>query len=96
MNGPFPVLTVATPAFNAKDHIVRCLNNVRDQARSDVEHLVIDGGSTDGTVDLVRARMEVDDRVRLLTGRDRGQSHAMNMGVMIARGDILGCLNVDD
>jgi glycosyltransferase involved in cell wall biosynthesis len=89
-------LTVITPVFNGIRHIEACLDNVRAQACDSVEHLIVDGGSTDGTVDFIRDRMRSDPAVRLLEGPDRGQSNAMNKGVMAARAPLLGCLNVDD
>lgn len=89
-------LTVITPVFDGVRHIVQCLDNVRSQGREDVEHLLVDGGSTDGTVEAIGQRMGSDPRVRLLHGPDRGQSHAMNKGIVHASGGIIGFLNVDD
>lgn len=91
-----PQLTIITPVFNGVDNIVECLDNVRDQGCPGVEHLVVDGGSRDGTVEQVERRIAVDAGVRLLTGPDRGQSHAMNKGIVHARAPIIGFLNVDD
>jgi glycosyltransferase involved in cell wall biosynthesis len=89
-------LTVVTPCWNAAAHITKCLDSVRAQNRDDVEHLIVDGGSTDGTTEIVSERMAVDSRVRLIGGPDRGQANAMNKGVISAQGDIIGCLNADD
>jgi len=89
-------LTVITPVFNGVAHIEKCLENVRAQGCDAIEHLVVDGGSTDGTVEIVRRRMESDSSVRLIEGPDRGQSNALNKGVVAARGPIIGNLNVDD
>lgn len=91
-----PALSVITPTFNAARYIEACLDNVRAQDRDDVEHIVVDGGSTDGTREAVLARQAIDWRVRLIDGPDHGQSHAMNKGVVAARGGIIGMLNVDD
>lgn len=91
-----PSLSVVTPTFNAMRHIEACLDSVRSQERDDVEHLIVDGGSTDGTREFVQARALADPRVRLYDGPDSGQSHALNKGVIAARGAIIGILNVDD
>jgi len=93
---PDVVLTVITPVLNGASHIGACLDSVRAQEQSAVEHLIVDGGSTDGTIDIVRTRAALDSRVRLIEGPDRGQSNAMNKGVVAARGPLLGILNVDD
>ena len=96
MSRPSYALTVVTPCWNSAAHIIACMDNVRNQHRDDVEHLIVDGGSTDGTVELVRERITSDPRVRLIGGPDRGQANAMNKGVVSAQGEIIGCLNADD
>ncbi len=87
-----PRLTVITPSFNAAPTIAEALASVRAQGRDDVEHLVVDGGSTDGTVDLLRAA----PGIRWISEPDRGLAHAMNKGIAMARGDLVGELNADD
>lgn len=89
-------ISVITPVFNGAAYIQNCLDQVADQGREDVEHLIVDGGSNDGTVELVEARQSRDQRVRLIRGPDRGQAHAMNKGVISANAPVIGCLNVDD
>ena len=91
-----PALTVVTPTFNAARFIEGCLDSVAGQDRPDVEHLIVDGGSTDGTVEIVQQRRTRDSRVQLISAPDNGQSHAMNKGVIAARAPLLGLLNVDD
>jgi glycosyltransferase involved in cell wall biosynthesis len=85
-------ITVVTPAFNARTTIEETLASVRAQDHSDVEHIVVDGGSTDGTVDVLRAT----EGVRWVSEPDRGLSHAMNKGIAMATGEIVGELNADD
>lgn len=89
-------LSIVTPVLNGVDRMAACIESVRRHAGTDYEHLIIDGGSIDGTLEVVRAAMATDHRIRLLTGPDRGQSHAMNKGVAAAKGAVLGILNVDD
>jgi len=91
-----PVLTVITPVFNGRRYIEGCLQNVVDQACPDAVHLVMDGGSTDGTPEIVRARMATNPRLQLVSERDTGQSNAMNKGIRRATTDYIGFLNVDD
>jgi glycosyltransferase involved in cell wall biosynthesis len=87
-----PVITVVTPSFNAAATIAETLRSVREQDYPDIEHVVVDGGSTDGTV----AILEEAQGVRYVSEPDRGLSHAMNKGVAMARGAVVGWLNADD
>ena len=90
------MISVVTPVLNGRACIEGCLANVRDQGITDLEHIIVDGGSTDETMAVVRARAETTPGLRWISELDRGQSHAMNKGVAMARGDLIGILNVDD
>lgn len=89
-----PRFSIVTSSFNHGHFIEATLRSVSDQARGDVEHIVIDGGSTDGTVDILR---EFDSSLAYwVSAPDSGQPAAWNEGARRARGDILGFLNSDD
>lgn len=85
-------ITVVTPAFNARTTIEETLASVRAQDHPYVEHIVVDGGSTDGTEDVLRAT----DGIRWVSEPDRGLAHAMNKGIAMATGEVVGELNADD
>jgi glycosyltransferase involved in cell wall biosynthesis len=87
-----PSITVVTPCLNAAATLPEALESVRAQGYPRLEHVVVDGGSTDGTLDILRSA----DRVRWISEPDRGLSHAMNKGIAMARGDVIGWLNADD
>lgn len=89
-----PLVTIVTPVLNRADHIGLCLASVRGQTYPHIEHVVVDGGSTDGTLDVIRAFDR--DELRVLTGRDEGMYDAINKGLAIARGEVLAYLNSDD
>lgn len=89
-------LTVITPVFNGEKYIENCLKNVAEQAFEGLEHLVMDGGSSDGTVEIVQSYQHDFSHIRLISEKDRGQSDAMNKGIRAAKGSIIGFLNVDD
>jgi glycosyltransferase involved in cell wall biosynthesis len=89
-------LSVITPVFNGVRFIEFCIRNVIEQICPDAEHIIIDGGSTDGTVDIIRRYADEYPHIRWVSERDRGQSDAMNKGISMASGGVLGILNVDD
>ena len=91
-----PWLTVITPVYKGESFIERCLRNVAEQECPGVEHLIIDGGSLDGTVSVIERLAREVPRLRWVSERDLGQSDAMNRGVALAQGDVIGVLNVDD
>jgi glycosyltransferase involved in cell wall biosynthesis len=87
-------MTVVTVCLDSAMYIEDCLRSVDEQREVDVEHLVIDGGSTDGT-------LEVLDRYQrpwrqVVSERDGGMYEAMNKGIRLATGAVVGFLNSDD
>jgi glycosyltransferase involved in cell wall biosynthesis len=90
-----PTLSIVTPSYNQVDYIEDCLQSVRDREYDDMEHIVVDGGSTDGTVDVLK-RYENDYNLRWVSERDSGQSNAINKGIRMADGDWIGWQNSDD
>lgn len=86
-------MTVITAVFNAVETIAATLQSVADQTVTDIEHLVVDGGSTDGTLSLVRA---APGPVRLVSDFDHGIYDAFNRGLSLARGRWVNYLNADD
>jgi glycosyltransferase involved in cell wall biosynthesis len=85
-------MSIITPSFNAAGTIAETLENVRAQRYPTLEHIVVDGGSTDGTVDILRAA----PGIRWVSEPDRGLAHALNKGFEMASGEVLGELNADD
>jgi hypothetical protein len=90
---PTPRLSVVTPSFNFRRFLGETLDSVAG-LRTSHEHIVMDGGSTDGTVELLSGRD--DPALTWLSEPDRGQTHAVNKGLTRARGDYVGWLNADD
>jgi len=87
-------VSVITVVFNGEHTIGDALKSVASQRYSDIEHIVIDGASTDGTLEVIKANA---DRVTtLLSEPDSGIYDAMNKGVKLATGDVIGLLNADD
>lgn len=87
--------SIVTPSYNQVTFIGDALDSVRAQTYPNVEHIVVDGGSEDGTVGLLE-RYETTYDLRWESEPDEGQSHAINKGFERASGDIIGWLNSDD
>lgn len=90
--GEHPLVSVVTPCLNNAPFLPRCLASIREQSYDRVEHIVIDGGSTDGTVDLLRR----EERIRWVSESDGGQTEAINKGWRMAGGEVLTWINADD
>jgi len=88
---PAPLVTVVTPVWNGVSTIRRCLESVKSQVGVTIEHVVIDGASTDGTVDLLK-----DSGARVVSEKDGGIYDAMSKGVRLATGTFVHILNADD
>ena len=86
-----PLVSIITPSYNSAQFLGVTLASVAGQDYSPLEHIVVDGGSTDGTLDLLRA-----SSVRWISEPDRGQTDALNKGLRLARGEIIGWVNADD
>jgi glycosyltransferase involved in cell wall biosynthesis len=95
-----PTVSVIMAVYNAHDTIVRAVRSVLDQTHADLELLLVDDASTDGSLDVVREHLETaggDDRVRYLTHEhNRRAAAARNTGVEAARGDFVAFLDSDD
>jgi glycosyltransferase involved in cell wall biosynthesis len=87
-----PTISIVTPCLNAADTIQEALESVRSQGYPGLEHLVVDGGSTDGTLEL----LEQAEGIRFLSEPDRGRADAVNKGVARTSGGVVGFLNADD
>jgi glycosyltransferase involved in cell wall biosynthesis len=90
------LMSIITPVFNGEMYIEKCILNVISQNDPDSEHIIIDGGSSDQTVQIVKRYAEKWTHIRWMSEKDHGQSDAMNKGLSIARGSIVSFLNVDD
>ena len=89
-----PKISVITVSFNAADTIARTVQSVAAQNYPDVQHVVIDGGSYDATVDVVLQHLRIGGIV--VSEPDGGLYDAMNKGVLLSSGDIVAILNADD
>ena len=88
----FPKVSVVTTTYNDIENLKRILAEVKRQTYPNIEHIIVDGGSTDGTVDLLKELEEKEPgRMSWMSEKDNGISDAINKGICMATGDIVGC-----
>ena len=89
-------ISIITPSFNQFNFLKETVESIHSQNIDTdivIEHVIVDGGSTDGTVEYLKA---LDDKVVWLSEKDKGQADAVNKGIRMATGEIIGWLNSDD
>ncbi len=89
-------LSIITPCRDAEQFIGACIENIIYQHCPEVEHIIMDGASRDSTPKILERKAAKLPRLRWVSEPDNGQSQAMNKGIEMARGEIIGFLNVDD
>jgi len=89
-----PLVTIVTPSYNQAQFITETIESILSQTYKNIEYIVVDGGSTDGTVGILKSYE--DKRVKWISERDDGQSDAINKGFRMAKGEIIGWINSDD
>lgn len=87
-------ISIVTAVYNRVDTIGQAIGCVQSQTHRDIEHIIQDGGSTDGTLAIVEGL--ADERTRLVSERDKGLYDALNRGVSRATGDVVGFMHSDD
>ncbi len=87
-----PKISIITPSYNQVDYIEKAIASVLSQSYANKEQIIVDGGSTDGTLNILKKY----NGIKWLSEKDNGQSHAFNKGFALADGEIIGWLNSDD
>ena len=87
-------VSIITAVFNNRDFIEDCIKSVLSQTYKDIEHIIIDGCSTDGTLDVIK---NYNDKIaKWISESDNGIYDALNKGISLASGDVIGFLHADD
>jgi glycosyltransferase involved in cell wall biosynthesis len=85
-------ISIVTPTYNSANTLKETILSVLDQKFDSFEHIVMDGGSADGTLDILRQF----PHLKVISEKDEGHYHAMNKGIQMAKGDVVAILNGDD
>lgn len=94
MKNDNPLISIITVSLNSKDTIERTITSVINQTYKNIEYIVIDGGSSDGTIDIIK---KYQDKISYwISEKDNGISDAFNKGIKKANGKIIGIINSDD
>ncbi len=89
-----PLISIITVVYNGEKYLEETIQSIISQTYDNVEYIIIDGGSTDGTVDIIKKYEDAIDY--WVSEKDKGIYDAMNKGIILAQGDIIGLLNADD
>ncbi|MBK8698379.1 MAG: glycosyltransferase [Saprospiraceae bacterium] len=88
-----PVISIVTVCLNSADYIEECIKSVIDQGYPALEYIIVDGGSTDGTLEILE---KYSQHIHLISEPDSGPANALNKGLSRATGEVMGWLNSDD
>ena len=92
-----PVVSIITPVLNGIEYLEGCIESVLNQSYPNIEHIIVDGGSSDGTLDMLTSyAAKYPDIIRFFSGPDKNATEACNKGLRIAKGDIMGFIGSDD
>ena len=89
-------LSIITPTYNSEKTISRTIESVQQQGYDNYEHIIIDGLSNDNTVNIVKEYMKNDNHIILVSEKDDGIYNAMNKGIRMSSGELIGIINSDD
>ena len=89
-------VTLVLPSLNVKSYIKECLESVINQSLKEIEILCIDGGSNDGTRQIIESYAKKDNRIRLIDADKRSYGYQVNLGIKMAKGEYIGIVETDD
>ena len=94
INSKYPLFSIVTPSFNQAQFIRQTIDSVLNQSYQNIEYIVVDGNSNDGTFEILESYRDLIDHI--IIENDQGQSDAINKGLALAKGSLLMWLNSDD
>lgn len=91
-----PLISVIVPVYNVKDYLANCIDSILRQSYKEIEIILIDDGSNDGSESICDRYKECNARIKVLHTGNAGQSHARNVGITLSRGDYILFVDSDD
>lgn len=90
-------VSIITPCLNSEKTIANTIESVLNQTYRDIEYIIIDGGSTDSTIEIIKEyNSKFHSRMKFVSEKDKGIYDAMNKGIKMSKGSIIGIINSDD
>jgi len=86
-----PMVSIVTTTYNDKENLKKTIRQVQSQDYENIEYIIVDGGSTDGTLDVIQEAEKSFERLKWISEPDKGIYDALNKGMKMASGEILGC-----
>jgi len=86
-----PMVSIVTATYNDKENLKKTIRQVQSQDYENIEYIIVDGGSTDGTLEVIREAEAAFPRMKWISEPDKGIYDALNKGMKMAEGEILGC-----
>lgn len=91
-----PLISVVMPMYNQEKYIVKCLESVINQTLNELEIIVVNDGSTDSSLSIVKRYAEKDDRIVIIDKPNSGYGNSVNLGMRRATGKYIGIVETDD
>lgn len=91
-----PCVTVIVPVYNVQDYIRECITSIQNQTYKNLDILIINDGTKDGSIEIIHDLIESDDRIRVINQSNQGLSAARNTGIKHAKGDYIAMVDSDD
>ena len=91
-----PKISIIMPALNVGAYIRECLHSVIEQTLEDIEIIVVDAGSTDGTLEIINEFALVDKRIQVVHSKIKSYGYQLNLGFSLAKADYIGIVETDD
>jgi len=89
-------VSIITATYNSEKTLATCMNSVLNQSHSDIEYVIVDGVSKDGTMALIESKAKAHSNIVYVSEPDKGIYDALNKGIQMATGDVIGFVHSDD
>lgn len=91
-----PLISVLVPCFNVENFVDKCLSSIRNQTYKNIEVICVNDGSTDNTLEILEKHRSLDDRIRIVSKKNSGYGHSMNIALSESKGDYVSIVESDD